>query len=145
MNKHGASHQGSTEVVQRSTDRAPGKATLTSKIQRKAQPAAGDDFVAESIALLSTGPVMVAATKSDPVQKDDIWIEQYTGTGWGVDIEDKVWPKTFSGFFQGNDAPHAIRVNALDEILVVGYETIQTFKNGKSVSVRQAWVRVFEG
>ncbi|MCY1013394.1 Ig-like domain-containing protein [Nannocystis pusilla] len=109
------------------------------------QPALGDDFVGQSLARLSTGPVMVAATRSDPVEKDDIWIEQYTADGWNVNGEDEVWPKTFTGFFHGNDAPHAIRVNALDTFLVVGYETIQTVKDGQPVTIRQAWLRGFEG
>lgn len=116
-----------------------------SMIESYTQPAVGSDFIGQSLARLSSGPVMVAATKSDPVEKEDIWIEQYSESGWSVDVADTVWPKSFAGFFHDSDAPRAIRINALDHILVVGFETIQTFKNGKLVTVRQAWLRAFNG
>lgn len=109
------------------------------------QMAVGGEFVGQSLARLSTGPVMVAARMYDPDEKDDIWIEQYTATGWDVDPKSDAWPRTFAGFYQGNDGPNAIRVSPLDEILVVGYETIQKIQNGNFVTVRQAWVRAFEG
>ncbi|WAS94518.1 Ig-like domain-containing protein [Nannocystis punicea] len=108
------------------------------------QPAMGGDFTGRSLATLSTGPVMVAATKFDPVENDDILLDQYTATGWGHD-PDSAWPQVFGGFFHGNDAPHAIRINAVDEILVVGFETIQVVKDGQAKYVRQAWLRAFHG
>ncbi|MCY0989738.1 Ig-like domain-containing protein [Nannocystis sp. ILAH1] len=108
------------------------------------QPAMGGDFTGRSIARLSTGPVMVAATKFDPIENNDVLIDQYTAMGWDHD-PNSAWPQVFPGFFHFNDEAHVIRVNAVDEILVVGFETIQLVKNGKVMNVRQAWLKAFHG
>ncbi|MCY1071172.1 Ig-like domain-containing protein [Nannocystis sp. RBIL2] len=107
------------------------------------QSAVGE-AAARSLARMSTGSIMVAAVWGNEVEEDDIWLKKYPATGWESE-PDGVWPQTYSGFFHGNDAPHAIRINALDEILVVGFETVQVIKNGNAVSVRQAWLRAFHG
>jgi len=108
------------------------------------QPAMGGNVTGRSLARLSAGPVMVASTKFDPLENDDILLDQYTATGWDHEPESP-WPQGLAGFFHGNDAPHAVRVNGLDEILVVGFETIQVVKNGKATAVRQAWLQAFHG
>jgi hypothetical protein len=36
-----------------------------------------------------------------------------------------------------------VRANALDQILVVGFETVAALQDGKPVPVRRAWMRAF--
>ncbi len=82
---------------------------------------------------LGDGTLVVTALVTSGAEDHDIWLRRYPGDGLIV----------FKGSYGGLDEPRRVRANALDQLLVVGFETVATLQDGQLVPVRRAWMRAF--
>jgi hypothetical protein len=100
------------------------------KIENK--PDTGDN-AGLGVTHLGDGTVVVAASVTSGPEDHDIWLRRYPDKPLIV----------FKGSYGHLDEPRRVRANALDQLLVVGFETVKALQDGKLVPVRRAWMRAF--
>ena len=96
------------------------------------KPALGDN-AGLGVALLADGTLVVAASVTSGPGDHDIWMRRYPDDGAIV----------FQGTYNLLDEPRRVRVNAFDQVLVVGFETLLVLQDGMQVEVQQAWLQAF--
>ena len=96
------------------------------------KPDVGDN-AGLGVTLLADGTLVVAASVTSGPGDHDIWMRRYPDDGAIV----------FQGTYNLLDEPRRVRVNAFDQVLVVGFETLLVLKDGKQVEVQQAWLQAF--
>jgi hypothetical protein len=96
-------------------------------------PMIGDNS-GSGIAILGDGTtVTVASITTTAPENLDMWLRRGPEDGSIL----------FQGAYNLRDEPRRVRANALDQTLVVGYETTVVLQDGMPVVVRQAWLRAF--
>jgi hypothetical protein len=105
---------------------------LVGGMQIETKPKLGDN-AGLGVTHLGDGTLIVAASVTSGAEDHDIWLRRYPDDGLIV----------FKGSYGQYDEPRRVRANALDQILVVGFETVKALQDGKPVPVRRAWLRAF--
>jgi len=96
------------------------------------KPDVGDN-AGLGVTLLANGTVVVAASVTNGPGDHDIWMRRYPDKG----------AIAFQGTYNLLDEPRRVRVNAFDQVLVVGFETLLVLQGGKQVEVQQGWLQAF--
>ncbi len=93
------------------------------------------DNVGFGVARLDGGTVVVAAsvTTQNP-DNHDMWLRRYGLDDGGI---------VFQGAYNLLDEPRRVRVNAFDQTLVVGFETVKVLQDGQPTPVKRAWLQAF--
>ncbi len=95
-------------------------------------PDVGDN-AGTGITHLADGTVVVAASVTSGPDDHDIWLRRYPEPGVTV----------FQGTYDLLDEPRRVRANAFDQVLVVGFETVEVLQDGMKAEVRRAWLQAF--
>lgn len=103
------------------------------------KPLIGDN-VGQGIAHFSDGTYLVTGSITAGASDHDIWTKRLTGTDLTV------WePLVFAGLLGSIDESRDVGINAFNQALVVGFETVIVQQDGKPVAVRRAWLKAFHG
>lgn len=113
--------------------------TLIADQYVETKPDVGDN-VGQGIAHFSDGTYLISASVTSGAMDQDIWTRRLTS----ADVV--VWkPLVFAGLLGSVDEPRDAGINAFDQVLVVGFETVIVQQDGLPVAVRQAWLRALHG
>ena len=96
------------------------------------QPKLGDN-AGLGVTHLGDGTIVVVASVTSGAEDHDIWLRRYPDDPTII----------FKGSYGRIDEPRRVRANVLDQILVVGFETVAAVQDGQLVPVRRAWMRAF--
>lgn len=102
-------------------------------------PQVGDN-IGQGIAHFSDDTYLVAGSVTTSAVDHDIWTKRLTGA------DAQVWkPLVFAGLLGSIDEPRGVSINAFDQALIVGFETVIVQQDGQAVAVRQAWLKALHG
>ncbi len=94
----------------------------------------------QGIAHFSDDTYLVAGSVTTSAVDHDIWTKRLTGA------DAQIWkPLVFAGLLGSIDEPRGVSINAFDQALIVGFETVVVQQDGKAVAVRQAWLKALHG
>jgi len=97
-------------------------------------PNVGDN-IGFGVARLDGGTVVVAASvTTQKPDNHDMWLRRYGLDDGGI---------VFQGAYNLLDEPRRVRVNAFDQTLVVGFETVKVLQDGQPTPVKRAWLQAF--
>ena len=105
---------------------------LVDGIEIETEPKLGDN-AGLGVTHLGDGTIVVVASVTSGAEDHDIWLRRYPDDPMII----------FKGSYGRIDEPRRVRANVLDQILVVGFETVAAVQDGQLVPVRRAWMRAF--
>lgn len=105
---------------------------LVGGMKVETEPKLGDN-AGVGVTHLGDGTLVVTGSVTSGAEDHDIWLRRFPDDGLIV----------FQGSYGRLDEPRRVCANALDQILVVGFETVKALQDGKPVPVRRAWMRAF--